>query len=289
MEGVLVEKRTAMCRRHTSDQPKSLTLCLLLLTFTVPGIGRVYRHTEDKAFFPLELVLDNYEMLLDNHSEDALSAEHLNRLAGSLVLYGRFVQAERALATSLRIEPTQGDALYLLGALRCAASRLGEARDALFKAYHSRAVSNAFEVAAINSDTCATIPLLYPGDAVSHERSYPVFPHYSHTERFYVVLRDPADELRRTIAAPGLVDTCEPQQARAPAGLPGEIHRDLEALGGAEAMLARSTPVDRQARWDRWGGETLIKQSSGDAALREGIALAALGYEFYAPFSLLLS
>jgi hypothetical protein len=37
------------------------------------------------------------------------SVEHLNRLAGSLALHGRFIPAERALATSLRLYPKQGD------------------------------------------------------------------------------------------------------------------------------------------------------------------------------------
>jgi len=267
------------CRRHPVDLPSLLVLGVLLAC-AVPGIGRVTRHVEDSAFFPLEMVLHNFEALVDGNSEAAASTDYLNHVAGSLALGGRFVHAERALATSLRLEPKQGDALYLLGALRCSASRLGEARDAMFKAYHSRAVSNAFEAAAINSDTCATIPLLYPGDAVSHERSYPVFPHYSHTERFYVVQRDPADEVRRTVAAPALANNCAQAQALDPnrESLPGEVHGDLEALDGAESMMARSVPVVRDARWERWGGETLLKQSSGDAALREGIALAALGY-----------
>ena len=101
-------------------------IVVLLWCFVVPGIGRVFRHTEEQAFFPLDLVLDQTEALLDVHSDVIFSAEHLNRLAGSLALHGHFIPAERALATSLRLHPRQGDALYLLGALRCAASRLGE-------------------------------------------------------------------------------------------------------------------------------------------------------------------
>ncbi|MGB1602568.1 MAG: hypothetical protein ACPIOQ_58095, partial [Promethearchaeia archaeon] len=170
----------------------------LLLCVLVPGDAGLRRHTEDEAFFPLDVVVRQTETVLNAaDGKRALSAQHLNRLAGSLALHGRFVAADRALAASLRLQPSQGDALYLLASLRCMASRLGEARDALFKGYHSRAVSNLHEVAAVNSDTCARLPLLFPADAVSHERSYPLFPHYSHTERFYITQRDPADELRR--------------------------------------------------------------------------------------------
>jgi hypothetical protein len=133
-------------------------IVLALLLFAVPGIGVVTRLTEDHAFFPLEVVLEQTELLLNADSELVLSAEHLNRLAGSLALHGRFIPAERALATSLRLYPKQGDALFLLAALRCAASRLGEARDALYKAYHSRAMSNAHEAAAVNSATMLKSP-----------------------------------------------------------------------------------------------------------------------------------
>jgi hypothetical protein len=27
---------------------------------------------------------------------------------------------------------------------------------------------------------CSPLPLLFPPDAVSHDRAYPVFPHYNH-------------------------------------------------------------------------------------------------------------
>lgn len=99
-----------------------MSLCVLV----VPGIGRVLRHTEDQAFFPLELVLDKAEVLLDADLDTSVGAQYFNHLAGALTLHGRFIPAERALATSLRLHPTQADALFLLGALRCAASRLGE-------------------------------------------------------------------------------------------------------------------------------------------------------------------
>ena len=249
----------------------------LLLCVLVPGDAGLRRHTEDEAFFPLDVVVRQTETVLDAaDGKRALSAQHLNRLAGSLALHGRFVAADRALAASLRLQPSQGDALYLLASLRCMASRLGEARDALFKGYHSRAVSNLHEVAAVNSDTCARLPLLFPADAVSHERSYPLFPHYSHTERFYITQRDPADELRR--CAPPVppspragVDSAS-DAARADAHVPA----GLASLDDAQALLAPSAPMVRDGRWKEWGGETLIKQTSGDGALREGVALALL-------------
>jgi hypothetical protein len=56
------------------------------------------------------------------------------------------------------------------------------------------------------------------------------------------------------------------------------MHETLEGLVGAEAMLARSQEIPREGRWAEWTGETMIKQSSGDAALREAIVLAALGW-----------
>ena len=249
----------------------------LLLCVLVPGDAGLRRHTEDEAFFPLDVVVRQTETVLKAaDGKRALSAQHLNRLAGSLALHGRFVAADRALAASLRLQPSQGDALYLLASLRCMASRLGEARDALFKGYHSRAVSNLHEVAAVNSDTCARLPLLFPADAVSHERSYPLFPHYSHTERFYITQRDPADELRR--CAPPVppspragVDSAS-DAARADAHVPA----GLASLDDAQALLAPSAPMVRDGRWKEWGGETLIKQTSGDGALREGVALALL-------------
>jgi hypothetical protein len=148
-----------------------------------------------------------------------------------------------------------------------------QARDAFYKGYHSRSVSNAFESAAVNSDTCSTLPLLYPADAVSHERSYSLFPHYSHTERFYLLQRDPADEIRRCVATPSLsVHSSHPRAAAAASALPGEVNSDLLRLSGAEAMLARS---EKWSRWTQWGGETMLKQSHGDAALREGMYCCA--------------
>jgi hypothetical protein len=260
----------------------ALNWCVLLIA-TLCCAGRsqasVNRHTEDHAFFPLDMVLFQAETLLDAEDAQVFSAEYFNRLAGALTLHGRFVEADRALASSLRLDPKQGDALYLLALLRCIASRFGEARDALHKAYHSRAVSNLFEVAAINSDQCARLPLLFPGDAVSHERSYSLFPHYSHTERFYVVQRDPGDEIRRCVpSAPWRIEKAPGEEEENPLSALGEVHPDLAVLTGTEAMLSASTVVARTGVWSAWTGETLIKQSSGDAALREAIAFAMLGH-----------
>jgi hypothetical protein len=82
------------------------------------------------ALFPISSVLESLDDAME-HSEPDMLPEDLNRLAGGLALAGRAAEAERTLAASLRRDPAQADALYLLGALWCGMGRIGDARDAV--------------------------------------------------------------------------------------------------------------------------------------------------------------
>ena len=90
----------------------------------------VLRMERSAALFPISSVLESLDDAME-HSEPDMLPEDLNRLAGGLALAGRAAEAERTLAASLRRDPAQADALYLLGALWCGMGRIGDARDAV--------------------------------------------------------------------------------------------------------------------------------------------------------------
>jgi len=137
----------------------------------------VVRMERSAALFPIDAVLSSFEVSMQEDEPD-LPPESLNRLGAALTLAGRASEAERMLAASLRRDPTQGDALFLLGNLWCGMGRLGDARDALSKGYHARSLSNAFEAAEVSTDTCSAAPLLFPPDSVVHQ----VHAHRTHPE-----------------------------------------------------------------------------------------------------------
>ncbi|EKX33772.1 hypothetical protein GUITHDRAFT_120038 [Guillardia theta CCMP2712] len=213
---------------------------LLLLLLLMAGGAQRIRVTPSQSFFPLEQV----ERLTSPPpgQEDATQlVEALRSMAGAYILHGKFVQAERAIATCLLLNPSDADALYLLGSMRCQASRLGEARDAFTKAYHCRAIHNSFEVAAVNNELCPLLPLLFPSNSVMHETAYPVFPHYAHSERHYALQHDEDH----------------------PAALQPSGETDEETM---MEMLAQHA----------WNGMSIVKQTSGDAAWRESVVFRRL-------------
>lgn len=90
----------------------------------------VTRMERNAALFPLSSILHGLDPAMEDPEPDMLP-EELNRLAGGLALAGRAAAAERALAASLRRNPAQADALYLLASLWCGMGRIGDARDAV--------------------------------------------------------------------------------------------------------------------------------------------------------------
>jgi hypothetical protein len=209
-----------------------LLISFLLLLCVVPGAdGIIRQHGTNEAYYPLEAAIDAFEAIT------APSVADFNRIAGALALHGDLLQAQRALNASLRLDPRHGDALYMLGSIACTMHRRGPARDFFQKAFRTRAVGNQFESILVYTDACSTMPLLMPGEAIMADQFFPVFAHYTHEERIYLL--NPSSSTPRIRG------------------------RDMNKRTSTEGV-------------GLVGGETLVKQSSGNTAQREAAVLALL-------------
>jgi hypothetical protein len=220
----------------------------LVVSFLLLGVpkaqGIIRQHDTNEAYYPLEAAIDAFEAIAA-----APSIFDLNRLAGALALHGDLIQAQRALNASLRLDPRHVHALYMLGSIACTMHRRGPARDFFQKASRTRAVGNQFESILVYTDACSTMPLLMPAEAIMADQFFPVFAHYTHEERIYL-LNPPSSKSR------------------------------IRALNNSKHASTRGLGLG--------SGETLVKQSSGNTAQREAAVLALLssvhGGEFHAHF-----
>jgi hypothetical protein len=176
--------------RNASTIRRLLLLALALLLTFEHAAGLIRQYGVEELFYPLDTVVDAFETVLEP------SEAHFNQVAGALALHGNVRDAQRSLDASLRLDPRNGEALYLLGSILCRSQRRGSARDAFRKAHTARTAGNPFESNQVNIDACSVLPLLMPADAIMLDNIFPVFAHYMHEERIYLV-HTPSSKPRR--------------------------------------------------------------------------------------------